>query len=80
MYYEFNISHQGTHVFATHERSGDLFPDEAKDLYELLLRKFPTEEGFKVSIELHDKSCIAVTEEEILNCEDKYKIYDAARK
>ncbi len=52
MYIEFNISLNGKHLFATHERScGD--SNSADEVKKILLEKFPESEGYKVSASLN---------------------------
>jgi hypothetical protein len=53
MHYEINISLNGTHLFATHERSiRDKFDLEV--VAKILLDKFPISEGFKVDCTLYE--------------------------
>lgn len=48
MYYEFNVSKNGRHFFATHERSVTT-QTEAETMNSVLTVKFPESEGYKVS-------------------------------
>ncbi len=48
MYIEFNISLNGKHFFATHERSCT-DSSKAEEVKKVLLEKFPENEGFKVT-------------------------------
>lgn len=53
MYYEINVSHKGSHLFATHERS--LINDsQAKTVYRLLKDRFPKSEGYSVDITYYE--------------------------
>ena len=47
-HYEINVSLNGAHFFATHERSC-VDPDKAQRVYEALKKAFPENEGFTVS-------------------------------
>lgn len=49
MYYEINVSQHGRHVFATDER-GLISSVQAKQLYDLLIVKFPVTEGYAVTV------------------------------
>jgi hypothetical protein len=57
MHYEFNISKNGHHLFATHERSiRDL--DAARALNDILCKKFPAQEGYLIAVsEVSRSSC-----------------------
>ncbi len=48
MYYEINISKNGSHYFATSERSITSMR-ELKEILPVLLEKFPEDEGYEVS-------------------------------
>lgn len=48
MYYEFNISLHGKHLFATNQRSVTTY-EEATNLFEILETKFPISEGYQIS-------------------------------
>ncbi len=52
MYIEFNISLNGKHFFATHERSCT-YSTSAEAVKKVLLEKFPESEGYKVSASLN---------------------------
>lgn len=49
MYYEFNISFRGKHLFATHERSCKT-EDQAAVLYNLFSDYFRTDDGYHISV------------------------------
>ena len=49
MGYEINVSLNGKHLFATHERSLTNKDDMEKCL-EIFRKKFPEEEGFKIMV------------------------------
>ena len=49
MYYEINVSRNGAHLFATHERSL-LTEEQAWSLFRELASKFPREQGHVVSM------------------------------
>lgn len=49
MYYEINVSLNGKHLFATHERSiTDIH--KTNTVYKLFAEKFPESEGYKISV------------------------------
>lgn len=48
MSYEFNISKNGKHVFATHERSCN-DQHKALELWQMFEQRFPESEGYKVT-------------------------------
>ena len=50
MSYEINVSKNGRHVFATHERSLDGLESEAVALFELFREKFPASEGYAITL------------------------------
>lgn len=52
MYIEFNISLNGKHFFATHERSCTN-SNEAYEFKKVLLEKFPQSEGYKITATLN---------------------------
>lgn len=52
MHYEFNISLNGSHLFATHERSVT-DSDKATKVRDILTEKFPESEGYKVSLHIN---------------------------
>lgn len=53
MHYEINVSLNGTHLFATHERSiRDKFDLEVAA--KIFLDKFPISEGFQVNCTLYE--------------------------
>jgi hypothetical protein len=54
MYYEFNVSKNGSHFFATHERSVTT-ESKAKELHAVLVEKFPESEGYKVTCTYWEK-------------------------
>jgi hypothetical protein len=49
MWYEINVSLNGKHFFATHERSCR-WEDEMKKIVEVFKVKFPEEEGYEISV------------------------------
>ena len=49
MSYEINVSKDGNHLFATHERSTRHEVETVK-LTELFVEKFPESEGYKISV------------------------------
>lgn len=55
MYYEINVSLNGRHFFATHERS-IVNETKLKEVYRVLKKKFPQEEGYDITV-----SCIKTT-------------------
>lgn len=53
MYYEINVSLNGKHFFATHERSiADKWT--LKEVYNVFVEKFPKEEGYEISVTLYE--------------------------
>lgn len=59
MTYEINVSLNGTHFFATHERS--LYSiDKLKQAVEVFREKFPESEGYKITT-----SVVKTTKEDI---------------
>lgn len=52
MGYEINVSKNGKHYFATHERSLP-YTKEAEEAFKDLKTRFPEEEGFNVTIVYH---------------------------
>ena len=50
-YYEINVSKNGSHFFATAERSAWV-ENEAAELYAVFSEKFPKSEGYEVSVTL----------------------------
>ena len=49
MWYEINISKNGRHVFATHERS-IVDHHKLKEVYNVIKEKFPQTEGYMVNV------------------------------
>ncbi len=51
MGYEINVSQNGRHLFATHERSmSNKLLEQALDMMHLMCDKFPESEGYKVTM------------------------------
>jgi len=48
-FYEINVAKDGSHLFATADRSG-VHLDNAKSLYNVLLLKFPVSEGYSITV------------------------------
>lgn len=59
MYYEINVSLNGTHLFATHKRSLTN-RNEARKVLRLFLTKFPKDDGYSISISFHPEKSFAV--------------------
>lgn len=55
MHYEINVSQNGRHLFATHERSCRSF-EECKAVLTEIMQRFPKEEGFDVKIFRYDNT------------------------
>lgn len=53
MHYEINVSKNGRHYFATHERSLTDY-EKAKEVFADICRCFPESEGFCVSISKYE--------------------------
>lgn len=49
MYYEINVSLNGEHFFATHERSGQS-KTEMENVLAVFRRKFPDKEGYEITV------------------------------
>lgn len=65
MYFEINVSHNGRHFFATAERSiWDM--TKLKQVYYTLKKKFPTSEGYEISVTKYENSGRRVQESEIV--------------
>ena len=64
MYYEINVSLNGKHLFATHERSltGEW---KAREVYNVFKEKFPKEEGYDITVTLCQTIGKTVNMEEI---------------
>lgn len=55
MYYEITVSVNGRHLFATAERS--VIADwQLNIIYDIFTRKFPIEEGYKISVTKWEKT------------------------
>jgi len=51
MGYEINVSQNGRHLFATHERSmSNMLLEDALDMLHLMSDKFPKSEGYEVTM------------------------------
>ena len=48
--YEINVSRNGKHFFATHERSFGLSKKHTREVYDKLVEAFPANEGYKIEI------------------------------
>ena len=59
MYIEFNISLNGHHFFATHERSCTS-SEKAETLKKVLQEKFPESEGYKVTAFLNPQKSYGI--------------------
>lgn len=55
MYYEFNISLNGKHLFATAERSAQTM-NKVYKLLKVFKEKFPAEEGYKIDVTYWEKT------------------------
>lgn len=55
MYYEITVSINGRHLFATAERS-IIAKWQLDIIYDIFKRKFPAEEGYKISITKWEKT------------------------
>lgn len=54
MYYEINVSKNGSHYFATHKRSIS-YERKAITMYNEFLEKFPIQEGYRVSVTKYEE-------------------------
>ena len=48
--YEINVSRNGKHFFATHERSLGLSKKHTREVYDKLVEAFPKNEGYEIEI------------------------------
>jgi hypothetical protein len=48
--YEINVSRNGKHFFATHERSLGLSKKHTREVYDKLVEAFPKSEGYEIEI------------------------------
>jgi hypothetical protein len=65
MYYEINVSKNGKHFFATHERSITT-KEQLIEALDCFMVKFPTEEGYELRLSHHiqsSKGCKVPTDE-----------------
>jgi len=77
MYIEFNISLNGKHLFATHERSCR-DSDKANTLKEILVVKFPESEGYKVSAFMNPERSYGLSVSKDMK-EEVNKVYNEIR-
>ncbi len=64
MGFEINVSQNGQHLFATHERSMQhLMLDSAVDMLHLMAEKFPESEGYRVSMTEKRTTITSITTE-----------------
>lgn len=54
MGYEINVTLNGKHFFATHERSA-MMEHELKRILTVFMKKFPKEEGYEISVTRWEK-------------------------
>ena len=59
MWYEINVSKDGSHYFATHERSINTI-DKAVEIRDQLKKAMPEEEGFRFTISQCQKTCMEI--------------------
>lgn len=62
--YEINVSLNGQHFFATHERS-IVSEWKLKEVYKVLKEKFPKAEGYEISVTYWTKSGREINMEEL---------------
>ena len=55
MAYEINVSRNGKHFFATHERSLGLSKSHTREVYDKLVEAFPKNEGYEITISYWEK-------------------------
>lgn len=66
MYYEINVSLNGSHFFATSKRSiKDIH--QAKRVLTAIVNKFPLRQGYKVTISKYDESGIEFDSKKFLS-------------
>ena len=55
MAYEINIALNGTHFFATHDRSlSGCYEKQVREMFEDFKQRYPESEGFKVTITYYE--------------------------
>ena len=65
MHYEINVSENGQHLFATHERSLTTL-GRVKKLYKRLKAAFPEAEGFAITVTRYETIGYGVSEIELV--------------
>ena len=58
--YEINVSKDGKHFFATHERSLGLSKRHTKEVYDKLVEAFPANEGYQIEIRKWETVCESI--------------------
>lgn len=67
MGYEINVSKDGKHFFATHERSLGLSKSHTREVYDKLVEAFPKNEGYEISINYWEKAGHTVKPKNLLS-------------
>ena len=71
MGYEINVSKNGKHYFATHDRSLP-YTKEAEEAFKDFKTRFPLEEGFEVTITYYPKTAYGCHIDESGNLRNSY--------
>lgn len=67
MAYEINVSKNGKHFFATHERSLGLSKQHTREVYDKLVEAFPKNEGYLIEISYWEKRGETIKLKDILS-------------
>lgn len=65
MNYEINVSLNGRHFFATHERS-ITNSSELKKVFKVFVEKFPESDGYKISVTRKECTYFSIDNEELM--------------
>jgi hypothetical protein len=65
--YEINVSRNGKHFFATHERSFGLSKKHTREVYDKLVEAFPANEGYMIEIRYCQTTSQLVKPNELLD-------------
>lgn len=65
--YEINVSRNGNHFFATHERSFGLSKKHTKEVYDKLVEAFPKNEGYEIEISKWQKTGESVKPKDLID-------------
>ena len=65
--YEINVSKDGKHFFATHERSFGLDKKRTREVYDKLVEAFPKNEGYLIEISIWQTTGESVKPKDLLD-------------